>query len=480
MASIRKRGDTFTITCYMGYDEQGRQRKKTTTYRPPEGVTAGKAEKLARAFAATWEDKIKGFVSLDENRTFHDLAEWYYENIAPQTLKPNVRIDHHSMVYTYVMPSLARVKLKDITPVMLDTLFQNLAVNGRVKDTYRLRDGQELPKGKSNSRLTGQMSISEIARQTGLSRHTLQRLSDGHGIEKETAQRIADFLNVRFTDMFVTSVEDRGLRANSVSRIKRCLSSIFTAAVQKEIMRRNPISNTVLIKHEPAATSWLDEQQTMQVIAALDEQPDFQFKVMINTLLFTGMRGGELCGLQWKDVDFEHGVIYIRHTLAYIRNVGQPRGQRKETHGNASVYELQSTKTRSSERYVVVPASLLALLLQHKQRQDELRAQAGNAWIDNDMVFTGAFGKYYAEPLLNKKFKGLVHKLGLPESLHIHSLRHTTASLLINANVPPKVIAEQLGHASTQITQDIYSHIFASSRARAAQALDIALTPKAD
>ena len=54
MASIRKRGETFTITAYMGYDEQGRQRKKTTTYRPPDGVTAGKAEKLAKQYATVW------------------------------------------------------------------------------------------------------------------------------------------------------------------------------------------------------------------------------------------------------------------------------------------------------------------------------------------------------------------------------------------------------------------------------------------
>ena len=51
MASVRKRGETFTITAYFGYDEQGRQIKKTTTYRPPDDVTSGKAEKLARAYA---------------------------------------------------------------------------------------------------------------------------------------------------------------------------------------------------------------------------------------------------------------------------------------------------------------------------------------------------------------------------------------------------------------------------------------------
>lgn len=82
MASIRKRGNSFTITAYMGYDEQGRQCKKTTTFTPPEGVTPGKAEKLAKAYAATWEEKIKGYVALDENRTLSELADWYYSTVA--------------------------------------------------------------------------------------------------------------------------------------------------------------------------------------------------------------------------------------------------------------------------------------------------------------------------------------------------------------------------------------------------------------
>lgn len=94
MASIRKRGDTYTITAYMGYDENGKQRKKTTTFKPPAGVTAGKAEKLAKAYAATWEEKIRGYVALDENRTFSELAEWYYSTVAPQTLKPNVLVNY--------------------------------------------------------------------------------------------------------------------------------------------------------------------------------------------------------------------------------------------------------------------------------------------------------------------------------------------------------------------------------------------------
>ena len=466
MASIRKRGETYTITAYMGYDETGRQVKKTTTYRPPDGMTAGKAEKLAKQFAAVWEEKIKGYVALDENRTFSELVAWYYETVAPVALKGNVLIDNRSMIDTYIMPTLARKKLKEITPTMLDTLFSDLLKNGRTKDTFKLKDGVELPKGKYQD-----VNISSIARETGLSRHTVTRLSQGKGIEKDNAEKIAAYLGVQFQDMFVTAVEDRALSESSVSRVKRCLSAIFTAAVKKEIMRRNPCSNTMTLKKKSKNPPvYLDETQALNLIAALDGQDDLQFKVQINTLLFTGMRGGELCGLQWQDIDFENGVIYIRHTLAYMRGKGQ---------GKKSVYELQPPKTAAGERYVVVPASLLSLLKEQKAKQAERRAAAREAWTESDMVFTTAFGGYYGEQYLNAKFKKFAAKIGLPENIHIHSLRHTTASLLINSDISPKLIAEQLGHSSASITQDIYSHIFASSKARAAQALEMKLNAKA-
>lgn len=472
MASIRKRGETFTITAYMGYDANGKQIKKTTTYRPPEGVTAGKAEKLAKEYAVKWEDKIRGYTSLDENRIFAELAGWYYKDIAPMKLKPNVLIDNQTMIETYVMPTLSRKKLKDITPTMLDSLFAEMMRNGRVKDTYKLKEGQELPKGNGGGGKKNPLSISAIARETRISRNTIQRLSDGHGIEKANAEMIAEFLGVRFGDMFETAVEDRSLSESSVSRVKRCLSAIFTEAVKKEIMRRNPCTNTTtLSKKSKTPAVYLDETQALQLVTALDEQPNFQFKVMINALLFTGMRGGELCGLQWPDIDFEKNVIYIRRTLAYIRN----KGGKKGSAGTLSHYELQTPKTEAGERYVVMPTSLRNLLLEYKQNQADEKKAKGDSWNPHDMLFLTANGNFYGEQYLNAKFKKLAKKLGFADDIHLHSIRHTTASLLINSDVSPKLIAEQLGHSSASITQDIYSHIFKASKARAAQALDIAL-----
>lgn len=199
------------------------------------------------------------------------------------------------------------------------------------------------------------------------------------------------------------------------------------------------------------------------MLDALDKQDDFQFKAMITTLLLTGMRGGELLGLPWKNVDLDKGVIYVRYTLAYIRGMEA-----------SNKHVLQPTKTAGSERYIVIPASLVDVLKEHKRRQEERRA-VFKEWPHPEMVFSTPTGDYFYIGYLNTKLKQLAKNIGLPEDVHLHSLRHTTASLLINSDIPAKVISEQLGHASTQITQDVYSHIFASSKVKAMQALELKL-----
>jgi integrase len=184
---------------------------------------------------------------------------------------------------------------------------------------------------------------------------------------------------------------------------------------------------------------------------------------MITTLVFTGIRGGELTGLMWDSVDFKNGVIYIKRNLVYAPTK------------DGLQYIMQTPKTKSSERYIPIPASLAALLKEHKERQDELRATIGGTWKYPYMVFIGEKGGYYGEKTLNQQFKKLAKQLGLPDGIHLHSLRHTTASLLINSDIPVKVISEQLGHAATGITQDLYSHVFASSKVKAMQALELKL-----
>ena len=451
MAHVRERNGTFTITCSLGYDEIGKQIRKYTTFTPPPDVTPGKALKLAQQYAALWEDKLKGYISLDENQNFRKLCDWYYENIAPTVLKETVLMNNRNLLEVYAMPTLGNVKLKNLTPHMLDGFFHELLTNGRVKQLYKLKNIHALD-GKKKW----------LSKEKHASSVTVARLAKGLTAEKEVCERIAAAMDIRFSDMFIDGVESRALSPATVTRVRKNISSILSAAVRKEILTRNPVSKTTPMSVRQEAEAFLDEEQSVILLDALNGCNQ-QFKTMITTLLFTGMRGGELCGLMWPDVDLENGIIHVRQTLVY----SPIKGER--------TYVLQTPKTKNSKRYIRIPQSLVALLQEHKVYQDKQKALAGNGWFSKDMVFIGATGGFYGEKVLYTQFIRLARKIGLPEDICVHSLRHTTASLLINSDVPPNVISEQLGHANTTITQDLYAHVFASSKIRAMQVLEMKL-----
>ncbi len=447
MASIRKRGNSFTITCYCGYDDKGKQIKKTTTFHPPENVTPGKAEKLAKQYAAVWEDKIRGYVALDENRTLAELAEWYYTTVAPQVLKPQTLINYRGEIERHILPAIGREKLKNITPPMLDSLFTELQRMGNTETHYRLKDKALLDGYKRQA----------LADKAGIEKSTLYNAIKGTS-RKATAEKIAAAIGMPLNKVFDNESE-QGLSGATVNKIKLNLSAIFTAAVKKEIMRRNPCKLATPPKVDTPPAEFLDEQQSKVFLAALREQDDFQFEVICNLFIATGMRSGELCALYWEDINLETGLLYIGHTL--IREKG-------------GIFHRDTPKTPESERRIVLPQYIIDLLKEHKRKQAINRFAAGVVWKVPDLVFTNTVGNYLIGANLNVKLKRVCKSAGLP-AIHLHTLRHTHASLIINSNVTARVIADRLGHSTTKTTLDTYSHVFAESEVKAMQAIDMAL-----
>ena len=449
MASIRKRGDTYTITAYMGYDESGKQRKKTTTFRPPDGVTPGKAEKLAKQFAAVWEEKIRGYVALDENRTFAELAEWYYSTVAPSTLKPNVLVNYQKGIYDHIMPVIGREKLKNITPPMLDSLFAELQKSGNMESSFRLKDKSILDGVKRE----------EFAAKAGVSRSIVFNALAGKTMRRENAEKIAAALDMKLDKAFDDVTERRGLSGASTNKLKLNLSAIFTAAVKKEIMRRNPCKLVTPPKVDTAPAAYLDEAQCHKLLDLLSQQDDFQFEVIINLFIASGIRSGELSALYWEDINLDTGMMFIRHTLVHV----------------GGEYVRQEPKTADSTRRIILPEYIIGLLKKHKAKQAERRFKMGGRYKNPDLVFTNKSGGFYLGTNMNGKLKKVIAGTDLPQDLHLHSMRHTHASLLINSDVAARVIADRLGHSTTKTTLDTYSHVFAESEARAMQAIDMAL-----
>lgn len=454
MASIRKRGETYTITAYMGYDEQGKQRKKTTTYRPPEGVTASKAEKLAKAFAATWEDKIRGYTALDENRTFSELAAWYYETVAPLTLKPNILINYRKGINDHIMPRFGNEKLKNITPPMLDSLFAELQKSGNMEQHFKLKD---------RSLLNG-MTRQALADKSGVDRTTIYKILRGGTITRKNAEKIAIALDMKLDKVFDDMTENKGLSGSSTNKLKLNLSAIFTAAVKKEIMRRNPCKLVTPPKIDTPPASYLNEKQCRKFLNLLHEKPDFQLEVIFNLFIASGIRAGELIALYWEDIDLDTGILHISNTLVKVNDK----------------YIRQKPKTKDSERSIVLPSYIVKLLKRHKTKQAEKRLKMGAMWKNPELVFTNKSGGFFLSSNINRKLKNIIKGTDLPQNLHLHSMRHTHASLLINSDVAAKVIADRLGHSTTKTTLDTYSHVFAESEIKAMKAIDMALFNKAE
>ncbi len=137
MATITKRGDTFRIKVSLGYDTEHKQIIKSTTFKPPQGVTPKKAEKLAQQFAFDFENRCKDYTELNENMRFSELADWYFENYAPVELKPSTAYTYKGQYNNHIKPVIGNMKLKEITSPKLTRIMKSMTLNPQtVKKVY--------------------------------------------------------------------------------------------------------------------------------------------------------------------------------------------------------------------------------------------------------------------------------------------------------------------------------------------------------
>lgn len=164
----------------------------------------------------------------------------------------------------------------------------------------------------------------------------------------------------------------------------------------------------------------------------------------------TGMRQGELLGLQWVDIDLKTGTLAVRRTLIRLKGrniIGEP-------------------KTAKSKRQIKLPSFAVDALRQHKA--DMLtEGNSGSPW-----TFCTPTGILYNRSnFVRDSFHPLLGKSDLP-GIRFHDLRHTAATLLLTGGVHPKVVQERLGHSKIAHTLDIYSHVTPSMQEQAADKLD--------
>jgi integrase len=157
--------------------------------------------------------------------------------------------------------------------------------------------------------------------------------------------------------------------------------------------------------------------------------------------LMTGMRRGEILGLKWRDTDLEAGRLRLVRQLRVVRHVP----------------DFSDLKTDKSRRQVGLDPETVTLLRRHRKAQIEERLMVGDGYQDGDLVFAQPDGGHHHPEAVSKTFDRRVARWRLPH-ITFHDMRHTWATLALQAGVHPKVVSERLGHSSVAFTLDVYSH----------------------
>ena len=226
----------------------------------------------------------------------------------------------------------------------------------------------------------------------------------------------------------------------SAARAVRCLKVLKMALAQAEdweLVGRNVAER---VKPPKVSRQEMRVWTPQEVQRFLQAAEGHRYYALFYTAIATGMRRGELMGLQWGDVDFLRGQITVARSVVYLQGKLLP----------------SEPKTAAGKRVVTIGPDLVEVLKAH-------RIQHGR----DRVVFASGTGSILTPSNVARAFKVLCQQAQVPR-IRFHDLRHTSASLLIRSNVPVKVVSDRLGHADSSFTLRTYVHVFDDQRRAAA------------
>ena len=242
-------------------------------------------------------------------------------------------------------------------------------------------------------------------------------------------------------DRLESQNQPKGLSAKTVRTLNQIISSAMKLAMEQKLIAHNPADGCALPRVEHREMKTLPAEQ---LAAFLNEAKKTGTYEMYYLDLATGMRRGELLGLKWEDIDFDHGVIHIRRQVARL---------------NGTVQEAP-LKTRNSYRNISIGADAVELLKQKKEQDNGKSVY----------VFPSPTGGPLAPDSVLHMFHRVLERAGLPK-IRFHDLRHTFATLALQNGVDIKTVSGMLGHFSAGFTLDTYAHVTTVAQREAADTM---------
>jgi len=272
---------------------------------------------------------------------------------------------------------------------------------------------------------------------------------------------IAPIAQVRLADLTAQHIQQlyskelkAGLSSTSVNHLHSILHNAFKQAVAYGVMRVNVTELVKAPRIQRPNWHTFNREETARFIEAVQSN---RFAAAFILAVTTGMRQGEILGLQWKHVNLATGIIRVQTALKFQEHR----------------FQLLHPKSSSSRRTIILSEVAKSALERHEHQQEQAKVVAGSAWDSAwNLVFANSIGRpMNASNLLGRDFKQILRANQLP-MIRFHDLRHTCASLLLEAGVHIKIVSELLGHSSITLTLNTYSHVIPGMHGRAAEAMD--------
>lgn len=452
MATVRKRGNAYQIRVSTGYDSTGKQLEKSMTWKPPRGMTEKQIAKELERQKVLFEEQVQNGLYLDSTITLAEFADKWFKDYAEKQLREK-SLEGYRCIMPRILQALGHIKLCRLQPHHLMEFYNNLEESGVRLDT-KYKACKDFKKIYEAAGYT-QKSLSEAAE---VSASTIRLCSAGHNIAKKTADKISKVLKNK--RIFIPQNTKDKLADTTIIKYHRLLSSMLTTAVQWQIIPSNPCGRVKPPHVDYKEAAVLDEKEVEQLISCLDDEP-LKYKTAVMLILYTGLRRGELCGLNCEDVDLDNGIIQVKRSLLYTTNKG--------------IYE-DTTKNKHSQRFIQIPPDMVKLLKEYKAEQARQRLLIGDQWQNSGKLITSDNGSALYPDTLSAWFRKFIKKNNLPDA-HIHTLRHVSATLLIAGGVDVATVSNRLGHANKTTTLNIYTHAIKSADAMAAERLQNILNP---
>lgn len=262
-------------------------------------------------------------------------------------------------------------------------------------------------------------------------------------VEHYIIPRIGSVKLAKLTPMKVQNLVSEVANELGIRTANLCRTRLFTAlkqAVRWELIPRNPVEAVDPLKEQPREqTIWTAEESVRFLNAARTHR----LYALFHLSMATGVRKGELIHLRWDDID--GAVLYVR-----------------------------KSKTQKGVRRVALSPDVLALLEEHRKRQEAEKVYLGELWEDNNLVFPSEVGTKLWPRNLTRVSHMLERKAGVRHAT-MHDLRHLNVSIRRKLGQDAKLIADQIGHTNPAFTMRLYTHLFEEDRANSAVDLSKAL-----